>query len=809
MMLRRSLPKPQWALLSAAILAAGPIHAGEADLLSSIEALRGHIDGTATLSTTQIEANKRILDANRDRFGDSAATITASFNLVQSYETTYGPMWSAGSPTQNGYSRRDTSDGDIHWTMFHAMQYIVDDTYNPTNIAAHQNLLSGYKFGSADVVPGRVTAPTDPTAVHTVAIDGSFLNTFGRNTMHWAEPDRNARNATGMYLAPGSIGTITVPETLVNAGYKIRVGGQSWDFSNKNPVDRLDRVSLVYDIDQTSMQIASPLGGNIYIETPFEADAGVVDIDFQNVVKAPFFSAQDHHQTTVADWQNTERNHYAPWTDFQSEKFMMTVPTGWVYAMDDPESLMEDWDKAMDITNRLMGFDTVRGKPTLYEAVDVRIRSGAYAPGYPTVNTTYDPLRNNDASDWNTAGNADSGTNGNHLVNGPHITRSHVLFHELGHAYLFPKLPGEVEAIVNLLHVPVFHEGFGYDIDTAFRGSRGFSDPYMTLDTTAINWMTSFNFFYFDSPMDKLEKQYQLKGHAKFVEVAKLYGWDTIGEYYRSYNEVDDQNGGRYNTGIDGHLLALSEAAGEDITPLFHFWGVHPENISSLQSDLEAAGVVKSRKVFELLKHYKSLVPEDNEAFREHASEWWATASRFRNQFDGTPSIDGYWTEHEHARQWDNTDLSEEEYGEGFFRTTNLPDGEMYTENTAALIRGVIQDLMTEYYLDFMADFNGDETLDGNDWLVFIRHAQSDFDGLTDDQALARGDLDGDHDNDLDDFILFRLAYESVHTDAGAFEAMLAEYAVPEPTSGVILGLGFVFASRRRRRDRQSDGPHS
>jgi hypothetical protein len=768
---------------------ASPAFASEADLLNSISALQNHINGSATLNSSQIATHKQVLDANNSLFGDSAATINASFGLVQTYESQYGAMWSDGSPTENGYSRRDTTDGDIHWTMFNAMQYIVDDTYNPTNIATHQNLLSGYKFGSADVVPGLVAPPSNPTATHTVSIDGSFLNTFGRNTMHWAEPEFNARNATGMYLAPGSIGTITVPQALVNAGYKIRVGGQSWDFSNKNPVDRLDRVSLVYDIDSTSVEIASPLGGNIYIETPFEADAGVVDIDFQNVVEAPFFSMQDHNATTISDWQNTERNHYAPWTDFQSEKFMLTVPTGWVYEMDDPQSLLEDWDKAMDITNELMGFDAIRGKVTLYEAVDVRIKSGAYAPGYPTVNTTYDPLRNNDASDWNTAGNAYDGTSGNHLVNGPSLFGSHILFHELGHAYLFPKLPGETESVVNLLHVPVFHEGFGYDIDSAFRSSLGQNSSYKTLDTTAITWMTSFNFFSRRVPMHQLEKQYQLKGHAKFVEVAKLFGWEPIGEYYRSYNEVDDVNDGRYNTGIDGHLLALSTAVGEDITPLFHFWGIHPESMGTLQSDLEAAGVIKSRKIFELLQHYKTLVPDDNGEFRQHATSWWG----------GAPSIDGYWTESEHARQWDATDLSG--------GNPELPNGEMYTEASAAMIREVIQDLMIEHYLDMMADLNADDTLDGNDWVLFIANAQTDMSGMTDEQALALGDFDGDLDNDINDFALFRQAYEMVHTAPGAFEAMVIEYSVPEPGTGMLCVVGLWACGLRRQENKFRSRP--
>ena len=777
-------------------LVATPARSAESDLLSAFAALQGHVNGTAPLSPAQIETNKLVLDANKSIFGNSTATITAGFNLVQAYEATYGPMWSVGSPTANGFTRNATSNQDIHWTMFNAMQYIVDDTYNAANISSLSGTLNGLKFGSADVVPGYVNPAVNPNTSFSVAIDGSFPDDYGRNTMHWAEADRNARNATGAYLTPGTLATVTVPASLVNAGYKIRVGGQSWDFSNKNPVDRLDRVSLVLDINSTTMQIVSPLGGSIYIETPFEGNAGVVNIDFTNVAHAPFFSMQDHHTTTLSEWQTTQRNYAAPWTDLQSEKFMMTVPTGWVYALDDPVTLMENWDKAMDVTNDLMGFPRDRGKATLYEAVDVRIRSGAYAPGYPTVNSTYEAERNQDASDWNPAGNAYGGYQNHYLVRGPGTDGgTSVLFHELGHAYLFPKLPGETEAIVNLLHVAVMNQAFGQDIQTAFRTSRtGYNSSFYTTDTTAIQWMTSFNFFYFKEPMHQLEKQYQLKGHAKFVEVARVFGWDVLGDYYKTFNDDFEALGTTPNYDIDDHLTRLSKAIGEDITPLFHFWGVQPLNLVQIEADLDAAGVVKSHAVFDLLKHYRSLVPEDNAQFRQHVSTWWGHQ----------PLITGYWTEHEHARQWDSTDLSGEPYGEGaqYSRTTDLPNGEMYTEASADLIRQVINELLAMYYLDFLADLNADQTLDTADWLIFIANAQVDMTGLTTEQSLALGDLDGDLDNDIDDFDLFRRAYEIAHPEPGAFQQMLAEAAVPEPATGLVLAFAAIgCATRRRRRD--------
>ena len=75
--------------------------------------------------------------------------------------------------------------------------------------------------------------------------------------------------------------------------------------------------------------------------------------------------------------------------------------------------------ESADVTNRLMGFPVDRGKETIYNQVDVRFRASVYAPGYPAVNNTYDPLRNQDASGWNTAGNAYDGASGSYLVQGP------------------------------------------------------------------------------------------------------------------------------------------------------------------------------------------------------------------------------------------------------------------------------------------------------------------------------------------------------------------------------------------------------
>ena len=403
-----------------------------------------------------------------------------------------------------------------------------------------------------------------PPPSHTVTIQGGFEDTFGRHTQQWTLP---ARKPTGTYLAPGTIATVTVPQEIVNLGYHVRVGAHSWDLSTRrNQVRRLDRATTHFPIQDTTIKVASPYGGGIYIEVPFNADASLIDVTVTGAVRAPYFSAKSFHQTTAEEWL-VERTHPAPWADFQSDKFMMQVPTNWIYAHPDPAQLMADWDAAMDAQNDLMGFPRLRGKETMYCQVDVIMRSSVHAPGYPAINVTDNPNNNR------------GGYHNNYLVRGPgnNYHSANIEIHEQGHAYFFPKFGGETESTVNLPHVAAMHRKFGYSLDEAFRGSLGVTNPHRTLDNTAIAWMCVFNFSPRNVPMATAEKAYQLKGHAKFVDIARLFGWDGLGDYWRSFME-DDANGASYSDTNDEKLLRLSRHVGHDIRPLFHFWGIFPQN---------------------------------------------------------------------------------------------------------------------------------------------------------------------------------------------------------------------------------------
>jgi autotransporter-associated beta strand protein len=624
-------------------------------------ALTDHINGISVLSSNQIADYKAQIDGLKSQMGDDEATIASALDLVRAYDQVYGPLWVA-----SGSFARSSETGNLKWAVYRVMQSIMDYVYTRGNIVSYASLLNGFMFGSSSNFPGACPIPV-ATNVYTVAVNASFPDTFGRDTQHWTWP---ARRPTGAYLAPGTMATVTVPAALVNAGYQIRVGANSWDYSNKPNLGRLDRSSLVFDIVGTDTKIASPLGGGIYIETPINANAGVVNVTITGAARAPFYQNTSFHQTTLSEWLNTERTNPGPWADFQTDKYMMQVPRSWIYALPDPVTLMADWDSSMDAINDLMGFPHIRGKETMYQQVDVMTRSAVFAPGYPTVNV------------GGYSGLVDYGGNYNHwLVRGPQYSPDYC-FHEQGHSYFFPKFAGENESTVNLLYVPVLNQKFGYSLDEAYRKSFNvYNLPAAGFkDNNAIFWMTSFNFSPRKQPMGDWEKDYKTTGYAKFVDIAYLYGWEVLGRFYYYFNSNDTYNVS-VPTDNDSLIVQLCRAAETDVRPLMDFWGQPPLNAASVSNQVAALGYTPPVEIYDLLQHYKSILPTNNAEFQAFCLLY----------FGYQPTMAGYGVEDEKARQW-STNLLVTAAEQVRFPT------EIYDEAAHAQVAARVQEIIDLYY---------------------------------------------------------------------------------------------------------------
>ena len=577
----------------------------------ALEKIQNHILGTITLSSEELTEQQTIIQANLSQFSSNIYQVDLAFDLIDLYDQTYGALFTSGSKTDGGINARTSSGYELEHVVLAVMQGILDHSYHTDNLQQFPIFFSSKKFATSAFFPGSVSPATQEEIDYNVKVNGTHVRGFGIPANYETE---DARRPTGSYLAPGSIATVTVPESLVNIGASILVGAHTWDLSTKPQIKRMDRVTTKYDIDAKEIIISNPLGGGIYINIPYQQDLGILEITLSNVVQSPYYANTAANQTNVTQWQNEERLHDAPWADFESDKVMMQIPTSWIYNMEDPTSMMEDWDLSMDAISELFARPLLRPKTAVYSQVDVIMRGSANFPGYPQSNITYDP-------DIDYGGDHD-----NFLINGPRNQTGYlasVFFHELGHAENFHKFNGEVEASVNFLYVAVQNKKFGVELNEAFSESR--YNINHTIDEAAQNWMMAENFRN-GNPMSNITGQfrqefaYQPRGYAKYADIVRLFGWEALQQFFYNLN-VDYENGVTYNYHVsnvpwDEMSLRLSIASGYDLTPLLHFWGIHPEDPEALAASIETNDLLSSTEIYDQLITYKTLPLQNNDAFR-------------------------------------------------------------------------------------------------------------------------------------------------------------------------------------------------
>ena len=627
---------------------------GQEELLAAFEALKGFIEAEKEPGEDAVSPVKKAINVHASVFGANEKIIRAALDVVSAYDKVKGPLFVAreGWSKGGGKGKARPPADDIHNTIYDVMQHIFDYVYTAENILRYSEVLKGFSFGSYRHFPGPVDPPGDTDEVYETKISA-----WSPVHITYEEPNLSGpRRPTGAYVVPGTVVTVRVPDELVNNGYKIRVGAHSWDNSNKPRVTRLARVSQVYDIVDSVTTLMHPLGGGIYIEVPKGADEGVVTIAIKGAARSPYFCATAFQKTTNTEWLEVERKRKAPWADFHTDKFMMQVPTMWVTNLMDPEKLMADWDLACDAQNELFGQPLIKARHTHYLQVDLQNRGTAFFPGYPTCNDRYDP-----DNETNYMGYAN-----NYLVRGPQFAGSHV-FHEQGHAFNIPKYPGEMESVINMPHVAIMNRKFGTDLVQAFSESRANpGDTRHTIDNTAICWMCIESFAK-NEPMKNYEKQYQWKGHAKYADIVRLFGWEVLEKYWSAFNDevAAGTYKGKHEYSNDEITIRKCRAAGVDLRPLMRFWGIVEDDYDALAGQVKEEGYRPSAKIYDTLVHYKSLVPKDNAAFREFAVMWW----------EKQPSSEGFTTERNHAAYWDS-----------------------YNEETAEKLQQIVQDEIDRYF---------------------------------------------------------------------------------------------------------------
>mmetsp|Transcript_7548 Transcript_7548/g.10987 ORF Transcript_7548/g.10987 Transcript_7548/m.10987 type:complete len:1119 (+) Transcript_7548:40-3396(+) len=601
-------------------------------LNDSIVALKNHVTGN-TLTQSEITTQKEAFLANGGLLSVQYSLLDGALDLIDTYENDKGPLF-LNSQTVGGFPRESSTDGkELERAMLAIQQEVLDQVYHgstkyipdlenspyPSIIEECSDYLNGRSWETSNFFPGGVAnLPTGYEGIlHSSTIDATMNACWGRPVAYC---ESSTIRPLGWHLVAGGIATITVPQNFVDIpGFKVQIGAHVVNNNNKNTHRRMDRVTSTYDITNTTIKVASPLGGGIYIRVPYLADAGTVTITaIGGVIKSTLFQNTTGVETSSQEWSAQQSSTtIAPWTDLETSNFLLQVPHAWMHGYDYAhfQTLADDYIKSMNGVSELLGIPIEnRNHYVLYVQPDLHIRHHAYGIGFPQVNEEI-------TADLN-------GPQGNGLSNHWMVTqpeRSHICYHELGHAQLFSKFAGEEEAVVNFLYVYVNNVKFGVDLDQAFMDS--FTTGDYTIDKAAIHWMITDNFRN-GNEMDTTnseynEMRYQHRGYAKYAELARMYGWSMLSDFWGEEHRQHMLGNTiiKNDSDPDDRIFRLSVAAGEDITPLIHFYGIHPANPSALKTSLENAGLFPSETLRQHLVDYAALVPFTRQDFINHFNE--------------------------------------------------------------------------------------------------------------------------------------------------------------------------------------------
>ena len=567
--------------------------------------LQNHINSNNILTESELLQIRDILLTQSQCLPDENIILLAK-SVIEDYDNIIGPLFSTPN-TVNGFSKDPViAPGlGLERAMVALQQGLLDFVMTPEVYAEYPEHIDGWQYNTSYTFPGYVEPPADPSVSHSMLIRANFADPDGANPYFDINGDNtnHALRPTGLYLAPGSIATVTVPISLVGQDYYVRVGSHEWDLGVRPNFYRLDRITKKFSIDATTIEVFNPFGGAISILVPYEANDGIVEVSVTNGVECPFFSLKSFYETP--DF-NEELVKPGPWAVFETDNVMFTIPShSIVPGQYDLMQAMLDWDKALQGVNSIMARDIISDKHNMYMIADITIRFNAYSIGYPMSNT---PL-----NFTNVPGPA-------YFMNGPGPD-DEVNFHESGHALAMTKFPGEVEALVNFPYIMALNYGLNEDLNEAVKYS--FVPNTFDIDKTATHRMVS-NTFGTERDISNTtndEVRYQHRGYGHYFEIVNILDWCPIRNFWKQ-EYIDFENGIDYginNQDIDSRILRMSAAAQVDFRPLFHVFGILPQDSIALQNALDQIDIIPSQTIYNRLQDYFTLIPENNVAFVDYA----------------------------------------------------------------------------------------------------------------------------------------------------------------------------------------------
>jgi hypothetical protein len=385
---------------------------------------------------------------------------------------------------------------------------------------------------SAAAFPGIVAADADRSE-RTVEIDTTLPG--------W--------RATGLFVPAGELVRVTLSQELVASGLRLQIGAHL-DPALRPPLRRLPKVTREFTVDAVTTEVASAVGGLLYLVVPAEFAPDSVRLTVTGAVQTPHFVLG---KTSVQAWRDSIRNAPGTWGELESREIALTVPSDLLRTLDDPQQLLELWDRIVQAQGSLeprrlngLGDRQARYVP------DPHVSWGyMYAPAHRPLTIPMSAAKNFiDAKMLAT--NADGDAWG--------------LFHELGHWHQNDMwtFDGTGEVTVNIFTLYTIDKICGLP---SAKAREDVFTPEKMLDTMRKHVAQG-------SPFGKWKSDPFL-ALTMYVQIEQAFGWEAYREVFAKYRGLpENQRPSRDEDQRDMWMVMMSRQIGRDLGPFFEAWGV-------------------------------------------------------------------------------------------------------------------------------------------------------------------------------------------------------------------------------------------
>ncbi len=188
--------------------------------------------------------------------------------------------------------------------------------------------------------------------------------------------------STGLYAAAGETLQVTIPASMANQGYAVRIGCHSDTLYHLDTWSRAPDICKTAPLNVSTTQTASAFGGLVYIEVPSRAAADEsFAVTIQGGIAAPLFVLG---QDDDAQWNNEIKKRPAPWAELACDKMILSVPTEVARTVTTPTQLMQFWKQVVEAQDDISNQTAERKRPERMVA-DVQISAGFMHSGYPIM----------------------------------------------------------------------------------------------------------------------------------------------------------------------------------------------------------------------------------------------------------------------------------------------------------------------------------------------------------------------------------------------------------------------------------------